>query len=330
MTQTDAHVDPVRVARRWYADKFVCNEEVVMSGKEDRTPYLAGAIAGARAMQAATAGGAVKVKDWLQVARLAGEHGIRYRTNRALERFLSDTLSALEPATATEQEGAASPGKWDHRYRPLATGEIIEAGDECLTDSHLGWHPAKHCIGEPAPDPAYTSHRMYRRLKQPTPAPEPGSVEGPVAPDLDKFYDREAIRGKLNKLASDIAHSALKISWWNTETAARRVAEEAAEWIFHLFKENKDQSLALTTLQQQLAAKDAEASFWERAYSRRTGQAIEARARATAAEAECAKLREALGLARPHVANAAARNQFARGRLERIDALAAKSAGGGE
>lgn len=54
---------------------------------------------------------------------------------------------------------------WDNRYRPLREGEIILSGDEYLPDSHLGWQPAKFSIGEKAPDPAYTSHRMYRRLR---------------------------------------------------------------------------------------------------------------------------------------------------------------------
>lgn len=54
---------------------------------------------------------------------------------------------------------------WDNRYRPLREGETILSGDECLTDSHLGWQPAKHDIGGKAPDPNYTSHRMYRRLR---------------------------------------------------------------------------------------------------------------------------------------------------------------------
>lgn len=53
---------------------------------------------------------------------------------------------------------------WDNRYRPLNEGETILSGDECLTDSHLGWQPATHDIGEKAPDPNYTAHRMYRRL----------------------------------------------------------------------------------------------------------------------------------------------------------------------
>ncbi len=51
---------------------------------------------------------------------------------------------------------------WDNAYRPLRKGETILSGDECLTDGHLGWQPA-NCVGEQAPDPHYTSHRMYRR-----------------------------------------------------------------------------------------------------------------------------------------------------------------------
>lgn len=53
--------------------------------------------------------------------------------------------------------------EWDHRYRMLEEGEIIQIGDEVLTDSHLGWQAAKHAIGQPAPNPYYTAHRMYRR-----------------------------------------------------------------------------------------------------------------------------------------------------------------------
>lgn len=48
-------------------------------------------------------------------------------------------------------------------FRPLREGEIIQEGDECLTDSHLGWLPAANTIGQAAPYPYYTAHRMYRR-----------------------------------------------------------------------------------------------------------------------------------------------------------------------
>lgn len=51
---------------------------------------------------------------------------------------------------------------WDNRYRMLAKGETILPGDEVLTDSHLGWQLAK-AVFQPAPDPNYTAHRMYRR-----------------------------------------------------------------------------------------------------------------------------------------------------------------------
>jgi hypothetical protein len=56
---------------------------------------------------------------------------------------------------------------WDERYRMLKKGEIIQAGDEvdACADGWRDdpvWKPAR-CIGEPAPDPSYPSHRVYRR-----------------------------------------------------------------------------------------------------------------------------------------------------------------------
>ncbi len=63
-----------------------------------------------------------------------------------------------------ERASGAMNLHWDKRYRRLAEGEIIQEGDECLTDTHLGWQPA-NCIGQAAPSPLYTSHRVYRRLK---------------------------------------------------------------------------------------------------------------------------------------------------------------------
>lgn len=54
---------------------------------------------------------------------------------------------------------------WDHRYRMLEEGELIQDGDEVLTDSHLGWQKDSRNIGKQAPSPYYSSHRMYRRLK---------------------------------------------------------------------------------------------------------------------------------------------------------------------
>lgn len=55
---------------------------------------------------------------------------------------------------------------WNEKYRRLEEGEIIQAGDEVLTESHLGWQSTnKRCIGTKAPSPLYTSHRIYRRMK---------------------------------------------------------------------------------------------------------------------------------------------------------------------
>lgn len=52
---------------------------------------------------------------------------------------------------------------WDNAYRMLEEGEIIQEGDECLADSALGWRPSGHTVGKAAPNPYFTSHRIYRR-----------------------------------------------------------------------------------------------------------------------------------------------------------------------
>lgn len=54
---------------------------------------------------------------------------------------------------------------WDQRYRRLDEGEIILATDEVQRDDGT-WQPAQYAIGKPAPSPIFTSHRIYRRLKQ--------------------------------------------------------------------------------------------------------------------------------------------------------------------
>lgn len=54
---------------------------------------------------------------------------------------------------------------WDPKYRRLNEGEIIQPGDEVEVDKPYGWKPATQ-VGEPAPNPSYTSHRIYRRLKE--------------------------------------------------------------------------------------------------------------------------------------------------------------------
>lgn len=59
-----------------------------------------------------TSSAGVEVVDWRAVAKAAGEHGVRYRTNKALEAFLTDIRSALQPDTPPE---------------PLASGVDVEA-----------------------------------------------------------------------------------------------------------------------------------------------------------------------------------------------------------
>ena len=56
---------------------------------------------------------------------------------------------------------------WDMRYRPLKEGEIIRPTDEVQNDD-CTWNVTDwRCVGQPAPDPNYTSHRVYRRLMGP-------------------------------------------------------------------------------------------------------------------------------------------------------------------
>lgn len=51
---------------------------------------------------------------------------------------------------------------WDIRYRPLKEGEIIRATDDVQEDDGT-WRTGCRCAGQPAPNPNYTSHRVYRR-----------------------------------------------------------------------------------------------------------------------------------------------------------------------
>lgn len=53
------------------------------------------------------------------------------------------------------------------QYRTLEAGEIIQEGDECDACANpwhddAKWVPARN-IGQPAPDPAYPGHTIYRR-----------------------------------------------------------------------------------------------------------------------------------------------------------------------
>lgn len=87
---------------------------------------------------------------------------------RAVARIALASLQAGEAATVAG-EGCAAVG-WDHRYRPLKEGETILATDEVQRDD--GSWIAAVCVGETAPDPNYTSHRIYRRLSATPPKPD--------------------------------------------------------------------------------------------------------------------------------------------------------------
>lgn len=55
---------------------------------------------------------------------------------------------------------------WDPKYRRLDHGETILDTDEVQHDDG-SWHsPHPQTVGTQAPDPCYTSHRQYRRLKE--------------------------------------------------------------------------------------------------------------------------------------------------------------------
>lgn len=64
--------------------------------------------------------------------------------------------------------------EWMERYRSaklyyyLKHGEIIQEGDECEVSAKWNdppkWVIAEHTVGQPAPDPQYPAHRIYRRL----------------------------------------------------------------------------------------------------------------------------------------------------------------------
>ncbi len=54
---------------------------------------------------------------------------------------------------------------WDHSFRMLEEGEVIRLGDEVQNDDG-SFDLAVRCVGQQAPSPHYTSHRVYRRAKE--------------------------------------------------------------------------------------------------------------------------------------------------------------------
>jgi hypothetical protein len=49
------------------------------------------------------------------------------------------------------------------QFRRLEMGEIVLATDEIYDDHKRAWVEPEWSVGKPAPDPAYTSHRQFRR-----------------------------------------------------------------------------------------------------------------------------------------------------------------------
>ncbi len=49
------------------------------------------------------------------------------------------------------------------QFRRLEMGEIVLVTDEIYDDHKRAWVDPEWSVGKPAPDPAYTSHRQFRR-----------------------------------------------------------------------------------------------------------------------------------------------------------------------
>ncbi|WP_257541215.1 hypothetical protein [Sphingobium sp. CFD-1] len=76
--------------------------------------------------------------DWLKVAKLAGEHGIRYRTNRALEQFLAAISSKPTPVEA----GAVRPDRDVIAYSIIEGSAGIRAAEHAKDFQTANWTDA--------------------------------------------------------------------------------------------------------------------------------------------------------------------------------------------
>lgn len=72
-------------------------------------------------------------------------------------------LKRLSKAEAEKLMANRSQGTWDPAYRSLEKGEVILATDQIQCDDG-SWTSPGRSVGGLAPDPNYTSHRVYRRL----------------------------------------------------------------------------------------------------------------------------------------------------------------------
>lgn len=71
-------------------------------------------------------------------------------------------------APEKESEAARQYALKENEYYYLKEGETIQEGDEVEMSAKWNdpplWVPAANTVGQKAPDPAYISHRKYRRL----------------------------------------------------------------------------------------------------------------------------------------------------------------------
>jgi len=86
---------------------------------------------------------------------------------REVEDAVGMACGAWDMVDPKEIIAASMSLKKESAYRFLEKGETIQEGDEvdaCADPwrDNPVWRPAK-CIGQPAPDPKYPSHRIYRR-----------------------------------------------------------------------------------------------------------------------------------------------------------------------
>lgn len=116
--------------------------------------------------------GESKLREALKAVRadILNEHGLNSESIvcTVWHSSIETTVDFIDAALSTGIDGergeasARAPDAWDHRYRRLEAGELIVASDEVQNDDG-SWRAAV-CVGQQAPDPAYTSHRVYRRL----------------------------------------------------------------------------------------------------------------------------------------------------------------------
>ena len=100
---------------------------------------------------------------------------------------------------------------WDHRYRKLEEGEVIQPGDKMLVDKE--WEPAS-CVGGRAPSPYFTSHTWFRRLK----ASE--RLEEAVNVDILAMNPEEVLE-EARGGGDDTAAFAARMDMWLKDTLAR-------------------------------------------------------------------------------------------------------------